>query len=163
MKYLLIALTLLLTSPTSATEIYLGFGTPYREDHPGSDIYSLSVTHNDWKFKYEDWPDHMLSLFNTDKHPNWPRRKIKGHSMFSVSRNIYKYNFSNQCNFYFDFGVAYTTNISAATSSALLFHEAVGYQCEWWGAGINHRSNARIKGQNVGEDGAFVNFLLWKG
>lgn len=145
-----------------STEIYLGFGVPYNADKVDSNIYSVSIERNEWKVDYSYWQGYTRSSWDTDKHPTWDPYKIKSHSIFSVSTNIYQYEFDNKCNFYVDFGLAYTTDISRATSSSVLFHEAIGYQCGWWKLEVNHNSNAGLKGHNVGGDAASIKILILK-
>lgn len=161
MKVILLILALLLSDQVSATEIYLGYGVPYRADSIDSDITSFSIERNKWKVDYSHWESYNRSSWDVKKHPTWQPFLIKDHRTLSVARNIYQYDFKNKCNLYLDFGLAYSTRISRTTSSYFLFHEALGYQCGWWRLEINHRSNAGLKGKNTGEDGIYFKFLLW--
>lgn len=153
---LLLTLALLLSAPLSATDIYLGYGIPYRADIVDSRITSFSIERDKWKVEFSHWRDYNR------KHPSQYSALIKHHRTLSVSRNVYQYDFqSNDCNLYVDFGVAYSSRITRTTSSYFLFHEAVGYQCGWWRLELNHRSNAGLRGVNTGEDGIYFKFLLW--
>lgn len=158
----LILLLLSFNVYSEGTQIHLGYGAPYKADESGSNIYSISIEHEKWRVDYSYWQDYTRSSWDTDKYPTWQPFKVRYHNVLSVSRNIYKYDFSNQCNFYLDFGLAYTTNLSRTTSSPVLFHESLGYQCGWWKFEINHRSNGGIQGENTGADGIHFKFLIWE-
>jgi len=158
---LLTLLLILVSTPIAATEIYYGYGTPYKADKSGSSIQSFSIERNKWKVDYQYWQDYTLSPGTRDTQRQYGFKPIEHHHTLSVSRNIYKYNFKNNCNFYFDFGLAYTTKISRATSSPFLFQESIGYQCGWWRLEVNHQSNAGLRGENTGADGIFLKILLW--
>ena len=161
MKYLLI---ILFSTQLSATEIYLGAGTTYRADEAGQNfIYTASIERNKWKLEYSYFEDYNRSSRYRLKHPLWPQHLIRQHKTLSVSKQIYSKKLNDSCNFYFDFGIAYSSNISRATSSNFLFHEALGFQCDRLRLEINHRSNAGLKGVNTGEDGLYLNYLIWEG
>ncbi len=145
---------ILMSQSAMATEWYLGIGEIYQADEAGNKMYSLSVEKEIWKFSISHWQEYPKTAWLSE-HPEWGIDYINEHTTASISATIYDYSFTENLIFFFDFGLAYTSQVSSANSSHMNFRQNLGFKYKNIQLYLRHTSNANVVPPNRGED-AFV-------
>ena len=148
---------MMLSFNIQAVELSLGYGESYRSDASHGPLYSITVGSNGWKYCITRWDQYTRTPWY-GKHPEWGSIVVKSHHMFSITKEVYQYDLSNDFNFFIDLGLAYSDKISRVNSSSVIFKEAIGLEYKNIKLSFTHTSNAGIEPPNTGEDAILVEY-----
>ena len=144
----------------SDTNLLIEVGTSYMADYSGEKFYSLTTQRDRWKYTFSHWNTYHRSAWSVESHPTWGATRIPAHNVLSVTNTIYTHDFTENFEFFFDLGLAYSDSVTRVTSSHLLFKENLGFRYKDVFLTLTHSSNAGLKGVNTGEDGLKIGYRV---
>ena len=155
MKILLI---LLLISTNALSEaLYIGMGSlPVADDGNDGEVYSLMLQDDDCKYSVAYFKEYGRTPWTPRE--RWPGRIAEKHWTASITKTIYKKEYTKNFNFYVDFGFSYASKLSRVNSTHILFRESFGFEYKDLRLYWRHTSNAGIKGSNTGEDAIILEY-----
>ncbi len=152
---MLVIIFILFSDSVKSADWYFGLGEIYQADELGHRMYSVSREEARWKFGISYWDSYPKTAW-LPEHPEWGVEYVDSHYMLAIVRTLFQYKVTNELEFYFDFGLTYTSELSSVNSSDFNFQENLGFAYKNLRLYLRHTSNAKIKSPNRGEDALVI-------
>jgi len=158
---LLSALLLIVSLSLHAKEVRIGTGYLFKADTNRGEVYSVAITDSGYSLDYIKWSSYSRAPWYGE-HPEWGTLIMDGHSVVSLTKDIYTSQLTSRISFFASLGLAYSDRLSRVNSSHILFRENLGFSYRGLRVFWRHTSNAGIVPPNTGEDAIAVDFTVSK-